>query len=122
VRNYPRWETSAGEQQVGCAQLRIWIAKTGKEGMGATVAVRGCDIRIERALFEIAQQRIDAQSLPAGTGELYVPFAFDGNQLWNDGQRVGTLVLAIAAGDARSELRIPLDLQLHGHFRDRRQP
>jgi hypothetical protein len=112
-RAYPAWQIVDGDRVLsGCASLRVWVSKSGKEGLGLTVmaAAEGdapCEVAIDRAVLTVAGQAIPAARLPEraalAPGEvthLYLPFPFDGEGTWNRGQRRGRLELVVLAGEA----------------------
>jgi hypothetical protein len=125
TRNYPAWEIDADPTStVGCLASRLWIAKSGKEGLGVALALRNsatdrCVVAIERAALTVGTQTIVAPSIhrelsPGETAYAYLPFAFDGNAAWNLGQRTAALTLCIDAGQERAQKTLPLTFRLRG--------
>jgi len=89
-------------------EIRVWISKSGKEGLGATVEARidssrgECVASVEDARLVIDGTAIDPAAPPPSAtmagGEpayLYLPFIFDNEAMWNDGRVRGTLHLAM---------------------------
>jgi hypothetical protein len=115
VRAYPAWQIETlGARRIGCAVVEVWISKSGKQGLGATIEVTpqssaGCQVLVRSARFSAGPISVDAAELPsAATARdkswLYLPFAFDNNTLWNDEHHEGRLELVIQAGDREERL------------------
>jgi hypothetical protein len=138
VKNYPAWEPRADTSHVsGCVDSKWWVSKSGKEGFGITLRVRGrsasgCRFRITRAVFTVGTTLVTAPARPSidlaeeVTDYIYLPFAFDNNALWNRGARRGWLELGISTmeGDAETANveRTELSDELHGFFRKEAPP
>ena len=132
VRSYPAWKLrEAGAWRIGCANIDAWVSKSGKSGVGVTLQMESgstspCAVRVERARIEVGPVTAHAAVLPVprtvqAIEHAYVPFEFDNEALWNDDFRAGELVVAIRAGSATRELRIPMDHTLEGFHRMRRR-
>src|SRR5258706_1574205 len=101
-RAYPMWKIqSLGARRVGCAVVDIWISKSGKEGVGASVSMRRaasgpCRVRFVEAELD-AGGPVPAHALPAeqdldeADRFFYIPFVFDNEASWNRGVREGSL-------------------------------
>jgi hypothetical protein len=115
-RAFPAWKLSGNHAgSVGCTSLEAWVSKSGKQGLGVTLAARGqdaCIVNVVDAHIVLAgADRIAAARLPpplAAGGYVYIPFAFDNEAQWNAGRRTGDLVLDLVAGDDRVTLRMPM--------------
>ena len=127
-RCYPVWNIpEPASAKLGCAWVESWVSKSGKEGLGVTLSFHpvdrdeSCLAEIRGAVFDTTGLRIAATRLPAGvelkgaaSREVYVPFAFDNQSLWNRSLsqpelRRGLLSLQISVGGASAErLEIPL--------------
>ncbi len=117
---FPFWTVAdARPRVVGCAQVVLWISKTGKRGLGASLALTApagpCQVRLESAKLFVAGRPVARAAVPPplflGKGEVvrdYLPFFFDNEAAWNRGDREGRLELAVAAGTARVTLTAPL--------------
>lgn len=129
-RDYPRWTVAAAAtSQSECVLAQAWIRVSGKTGVGMTVQLRSlgdCTVRVARAELVIAGQRVAAE-LPAALtlpgrsqAYLWLPFAFDNNQAWNDGARRGQFELVLEAnGRAGAPWVIPAT---HGFVSGRWKP
>jgi hypothetical protein len=109
-RQYPEWRiTSEATLTLGCSELRVWVSKTGKEGMAITLRTSGqsgCTVAIRGARFQVDGVDHPCGALPPpfvldGSQALhgYLPFPFDGEKAWNRGQREGRLWLSIVEGN-----------------------
>jgi len=108
VRNYPAWQVVGTKAMVSdCVEVTPVVVKSGKEGIGVVVAVRGLAacashlvasrVLIEGASFPgvFADNQVDASSR---TVRSYLAFSFDNNVLWNKGQNDGSLELELETG------------------------
>ncbi len=113
------WQVrGVAEHRAGCARVTVWVAKSGKSGVGVGVArvdgtgeAAACRLTIERATLEVAGRRIAASVAPGsplGVRDAYLPFSFDNEGAWNAGEREGTLVLELSASGERVTVRLPL--------------
>jgi hypothetical protein len=111
VRAFPEWRiTGEQEHRVGCATVRAWVSKTGKEGMGVTLRLSGslgCAVVVRDARLVLGSQEIVAVKQPPGhslTGarpvHVYLAFPFDGESAWNQGLRVASLRLDLGSDQA----------------------
>ena len=104
-------------KSVGCATATAHVARTGKEGMGVVVTLRGrdtneCNVQnarvsllLENGLEVRAKKALPEMQLTSReTVEVYVPLYFDNNDAWNRGVRRGKLELRL--GDERVSLAI----------------
>lgn len=127
-RSYPTWRAAGLASRVdACAEVKAWISKSGKQGVGVTVRLSGrgeraCRVELTAAHFAIGERRIAVAVLPssvivqpASVEYFYLPFAFDNEGAWNRGERRGDLALALSYDGAPSpELRVTFE-----HRRDR---
>jgi len=109
TRRYPTWErTTRGTQVLAdCADVDAWASKSGKEGLGVTLELRGrsttpCVVTITAARLRVGVEEYLAKQLPepptVRLGQrvnAYLAFAFDGDRAWNDGA-AGALVITAA--------------------------
>jgi hypothetical protein len=104
VRNYPAWTVrKPARVELGCASAEVWVVKSGKEGLGATVELSSarspCTLRLRTATLTLRAQTVQAGvetaslRLESAPRDLYLPFLFDGDAAWNDGDREATLRL-----------------------------
>ncbi len=114
-RPFTAW-TVAGQNvhHAGCATLEVWVSKSGKEGVGISLASQAdeaCTVRVERATLVVGGRRFvsEASGLEvARGGTVYLPFLFDNESLWNDGERTGNLELDLVAAGERAHLVFPM--------------
>jgi hypothetical protein len=113
-RQYPRWVTTVTDPAAiewrGCAGIRTFVRKSGKQGIGLTVEVRtqtSCDVEVTRVELVLADGTRALGELPAaralrGRSLVYhwVPVRFDGDAAWNRGVRRGRLEIDLAIGGA----------------------
>jgi hypothetical protein len=113
--------------QVDCADLQVWVCKSGKEGVGLTVALRtldpqattACRVEVVRAALSVLGASYAPTHLPpapelrpGASVFFYLPFPFDNNSAWNDGARHATVTLEIetrGAAPRRTTLEWPLE-------------
>jgi hypothetical protein len=124
VRNFPTWETTAPERDLGCAWATTHVGKSGKEGFGLVLRVearRRCDVRVVAATADIGGERVTATELPTSgpltSSEpvfLWIPFPFDNEQAWNDGRRTGSAELVLRIGDREDRWPLPLNERYDG--------
>jgi hypothetical protein len=113
ARNYPAWQVVGPTAvEADCVLVTPFVVKSGKEGIGVVVALRGlgpCATHLAGARVVVGdlsfagtlgESRLDPNSPMVRT---YVAFPFDNNTLWNEGRHEGTLelVLETASGPAR---------------------
>lgn len=122
-RDYPSWQLVDGQPDVliGCVQTHLWIARSGKQGVGIGVRAHNrCEtpsalsMRAELLIAEDARmsapKRHDLQALsfelpPGQVERRYIPVTFDSQRDWNDDRRVGVLsVRWDVRGDAAASL------------------
>ena len=130
-RQFPTWRiTAEATLTLGCSELRAWVAKTGKEGMGLTVRASGepgCTVTIQAARFQVGGVDHPCAALPppfvlTGTQPLhgFLAFPFDGEHAWNHGQREGTLWLRLVEGDHPArDVALPMVYRLDAFHSDR---
>ena len=136
MRAYPEW-SRVTPRTVGCARLEIWVAKSGKEGIGVTVAARSvgsaksCRLRVADAMFASGVVSVRAHDLPDSielndaNSYLYLPFVFDNEALWNRSIEQGSvfqgsLRLGVEAGERPVEhIEVRLEQALNAAHRYR---
>lgn len=119
-RAYPEWRLETlGARRLGCARVEPWISKSGKEGIGLSVAARkvqsgACTVEVVSATVDIDRWKVAAErGAPVELGHddrhLYVPFVFDNQARWNEGHRTGTLTLTLRFnGQLTETLRVSM--------------
>lgn len=129
-RDYPSWQLVDGQPDVlvGCVQTHLWIARSGKQGVGIGVrahnrceAPRTLAMRAELVIAHDARmaqpQRLNLapqswQLAPGQVERRYIPITFDNQLAWNDDRRVGVLSIRWdAGGDNAASLNQSLLLQ-----------
>lgn len=107
-RNYPSWEiTGTKVREIGCGRVVAWVSKSGKQGVGLSLAVTEdrapCELHVVSAALVIGGARIPAApTVRDGAGNLYVPFAFDNEAKWNADDRRGELELEVESMGERA--------------------
>ena len=100
----PRWRIAGDDTlDAECVLARALVRKSGKEGIGLTIALhsRGdCDFTPTTISLQLATGTSVALAAPPptvlhGRSLLYAwfPLAFDNNAAWNAGARAGTLAI-----------------------------
>jgi hypothetical protein len=115
---FPFWSVrEAAPQRIGCAELLVWISKSGKEGLGASVRVRApeqaCSIQIVDAALDLPTERVLADTLPpertlpkGAIAKTYLAFPFDNEASWTRGEALASLVFRVVVqGEAREVRR-----------------
>jgi hypothetical protein len=103
-RPFPLWGVhGAARAAGGCATVEPWVVKSGAEGLGIVIEVKGrasCALTmsvLEMRLPDEALQRsvgLPPAQMTSGTAfRAYVPIAFDSRVAWNRGSRTATLVI-----------------------------
>jgi hypothetical protein len=121
-RPLPMWTvTGPGVQALGCADVELWVSKSGREGVGLTVAVRSrdaaCELRLERlALAVPGVGEVAAAGLPVSLARAarepafrYFAVAFDNDAAWRRKEaRRGVATLQVTDGGGARALRFDL--------------
>jgi hypothetical protein len=104
--------------QAGCARVHIWTAKSGKSGVGFSIARvvenaagSACGAVLERATLQLGARQIALAAAPYGElseQATYLPFLFDNEAAWNAGERVATLRLELRVRNEAVVLTLPL--------------
>lgn len=122
-RGYPVWLLEPDQARLGCAEVKVWVAKSGKSGIGVTVRARNATA--EPCRFAVAAVSLALRSgvtvgAPAALEEsdlapgaltyAYVALPFDHERAWNGagGRLDGELRVQTTAGTlhlAATELR-----------------
>ena len=125
-RVYPRWVTpEQARLALGCARVEAWVAKTGKEGAGVTLAARAtsepCRLTVRGSRFVVGRVDVEAPEAPAvldlsaaADSHLWLSHVFDGDSAWNAGTRAGVLRLDLEAGGELRTWELPVTLTLEG--------
>lgn len=125
-RVYPRWATASEAQlTLGCATVETWVARTGKQGAGVTLAARAttapCRLTVHGSRFLVGGQDVPAPEAPAtldlsagAERHLWLSHAFDGDSAWNEERRAAVLTLDLEAAGERRSWKVPLTLALEG--------
>jgi hypothetical protein len=122
-REFPGWEFRApSTRRLGCAQVQAWVAKSGKQGLGLMLELRNpaeqsCSLTLADARLRVGPLVVlGVQQRPfllqrGAVQQLYVPFEFDNEALWNDGQHSGSLQLLFRGDGLPTEelWHIPLE-------------
>lgn len=115
VRNFPAWQPVAGhELNADGVHLDMWVAKSGKTGVGVLIEFHNRSpvrrrVEVVRAHFHLvgneadrAAQVVDVQHLPAALAlapdaseQAYFAFLFENEQAWNEGRRRGYFLFEI---------------------------
>ena len=134
-RNFPAWRVfSEAVRPVGCVQATAWVAKSGKTGLGLGLELSPasgatCTIEVKNAVLVVnpgpQEQRVGYLNLPQptvvqGYSALYIPFAFDNEKSWNDGERDARLSLELVVdGVAQPVWSLSLHHEYSGPHTDR---
>lgn len=106
-RRFPTWErTTHGALAIAeCAEADAWAVKSGKEGLGVILELRGrstepCVVTIHAARLRVGTDEHEALRLPdpptlrlGQRVQAYLAFRFDGDRAWNE-QLDGALMIA----------------------------
>ena len=145
-RMYPMWRVEQTNKRLACALVTPGVSKSGKTGVGLTLAVRGqgpgiCRVQVNLAALNLmvgsagpepadgpavsavrAHPQVSGVEVGAGqVAHIYLPFLFDNNRAWNNGLRRGFFQIRLTIDDqAQPEWHIPAEHQLDGyHYGDR---
>jgi hypothetical protein len=107
-------------------EVRPWVAKSGKDGVGVVVRFDAVDetprtIDVEMGQLVIWRDRQDGENLTRtamaddvetttidGSGSLYLPFEFDNETAWHEGLRQGSLRINLSVDDRLVRMRLPI--------------
>lgn len=136
-RQFPMWEVAATPQETDCARITPVVSKSGKRGVGLTLAVRGlragsCQVQVRAAHLHLtsaeippvafqpsAQAPAEVQVLGGQLQYIYLPFLFDNNRQWNRKVRQGHFAIDLnVAGRALPTWQLPANHVLRGYHRD----
>jgi hypothetical protein len=132
IRGYPEWTLSNGVQSVGCAQVEAWVGKSGKQGVGISLALRKatnvpCSVQVAGASIVVGGERVTTKlgrrvlALTAEDQYLYLPFVFDNEAAWNENRRAGSFELALETRGVQGRLTMEMRhawTQFHRRRRD----
>jgi hypothetical protein len=132
TRNYPAWRVEwLGARQLGCAQVDLWVNKSGKQGFGLALELRPvsgeCQVEVRSARFEAPGTLAHGERLPTSLRldrkrHLYVAFPFDNEALWNASQHAGTLELVLVVNGTSERLSLAMRHAWQGPHRTSRPP
>lgn len=104
-------------REVGCMVVSAHVVRTGKQGIGVVVSLRGRDesdchvhharvsLRLENGLEVLARNALpEVHVTSRETVEAYVPLYFDDDDAWNHGVRRAKL--HVVMGDERASLAL----------------
>jgi hypothetical protein len=117
-RPLPMWSAAGVTRQpLACADVELWVSKSGRQGVGLTIAFepRGapCALRLDGvALIIPGAGEHAATALPARVdlapdqpAYRYVPLPFDNAAAWNGHHRAGFVRVDVTAPDGAHALR-----------------
>ena len=118
----PRWRiTGEDTLDADCVIARALVRKSGKQGIGVTLALRSrfdCDLRITRAELVFPDGARVAAALPTlapmrGRSLAYqwLAFRFDGDAAWDRGAHEASLELDFLVGGEAASWRVPAALR-----------
>jgi hypothetical protein len=131
-RNYATWRVfSESTRELGCARAEAWVAKSGKQGVGLTIAItvpEGCTqvITITSAELQVGREVVPRAEAPpprpgaGGATYHYLAFPFDNNRAWNAGVHDARLELVLAVDGAPLAWSLSLHQERNGPHRERR--
>jgi len=114
----PMWSAvGVTRQSVACADVDLWVSKSGRQGVGLTIAFepRGvpCALHLDRLALVIPgegehvarlpPERVDLA--PDQAAHLYVALPFDNTGAWRAGHRAGFVRVDMTAPDGAHALR-----------------
>ena len=111
ARVYPQWQfENPARFSEGAVEVEAWVSKSGKTGVGVTLALTNnaeqpVGVLVEQAVFSVGVLRASTASrqstdiAPKTQAFIYLPLPFDNNAIWNDGERAGHLELRLIVGD-----------------------
>jgi hypothetical protein len=120
ARTYPRWVLVGGRDlRHGCAIADAFVRRSGKEGVGVTVALRStrdCDVRITRAALVFPDDVAAAGVVPAAApmagrslAYAWIPIRFDGDRAWNQHRDRAALELELTVDGVARAWKIPAE-------------
>jgi hypothetical protein len=114
----PMWSAVGGTRQsVACADVDLWVSKSGRQGVGLTIALesRGvpCTLHLDRLALVIPGEGEHIASLPPERVDLepdrrihrYVALSFDNAAAWHHNQRAGFVRVDVTGPDGAHALR-----------------
>jgi hypothetical protein len=117
-RPLPMWSAvGVTRQAVACANVDLWVSKSGREGVGLTIAFdpRGapCELRLDRVALVIPGEGDQVVTLPPERVDLapeqrvhrYVALPFDNTAAWRHDHHAGFIRLDVTASDGAHALR-----------------
>lgn len=117
-RPLPMWSAvGVTRQSVACADVDLWISKSGRQGVGLTIAFepRGvpCTLRLDRLALVIPGEGEHVATSPPERIDLapdqpvhrYVALPFDNAATWHQNHRAGFVRVDVTAPDGAHALR-----------------
>ena len=114
----PMWSAvGITRQSVACADVDLWVSKSGRQGVGLTIAFesRGerCTLRLDRLALVIPGEGEQVATSPPERIDLapdqpirrYVALPFDNAAAWHNNHRVGFVRVDVTAPDGAHALR-----------------
>jgi len=108
----PRWHFDAdAHYESSCVDAHAFVRKSGREGFGVAIQLvnhRDCHVRISGSwhvagrVTTVAPIDLDMHGHSLRYG--WLPVYFDNNQVWNDGNDDGELVLVVDSGETQAPL------------------
>lgn len=130
-RAYPRWKIEPAMEVAwrGCAGVRAFVRKSGKQGIGVALELRSrhdCAVTIPRAelvLDDGTRARGEVLPIEPLRGRslvyLWMPVRFDGDLAWNRGAARGRLELELAIdGAAQPPIVVPVTQEWSGPWKE----
>jgi len=128
-RTYATWQVSAVRAEIaGCAEVKTWVGKSGKSGVGLVVEVRtrarACRVSLLRVSVRAGSHTFTAPATPPAViatpeqpTHLWVAVPFDNESAWNRGERDGVVEFELLAGDTPRQIAIPIEQRRNGNHR-----
>jgi hypothetical protein len=117
----PMWSAvGVTRQSVACADVDLWVSKSGRQGVGLTIAFepRGapCALRMDRLALVVPGEREQVAALPPQRIDVspgqpvhrYVAVPFDDADAWHHNQRAGFVRVDMTAPDGAHALRFDI--------------
>jgi hypothetical protein len=107
----PYWRVvSTSARTVECADIAMWVSKSGKTGVGVTLGLATqlatCSLELRSAHLRadgVTSSANSPRAFQLQSGRIvhhYIPFPFDNDAFWRAGKRAGEVILVFAAEGA----------------------
>jgi hypothetical protein len=68
-RPYATWRVTSDTQRLGCATVSAWVSRSGRDGAGVTLELRGtsdqaCAVAIRRTFLQVGDRVVPGDRLP----------------------------------------------------------